>query len=67
MTGVGAVVHTAGVQPGESVLVVGLGGVGLSAILGAIAGGASKIIAADISDAKLKVAKELWCDSFFRF
>lgn len=58
MTGVGAVVHTAGLQPGESVLVVGLGGVGLSAILGAIAAGASKIIAADISDAKLKVAKE---------
>ncbi len=57
MTGVGAVVHTAKIQAGESVLVVGLGGVGLSAILGAKATGASKIIAADISDSKLAVAK----------
>lgn len=58
MTGVGAVVHTAKIQAGESLLVVGLGGVGLSAILGAKATGASKIIAADISDAKLAVAKD---------
>ncbi|MDR0196584.1 MAG: zinc-dependent alcohol dehydrogenase family protein [Myroides sp.] len=57
MTGVGSVVHTAKIQAGESVLVVGLGGVGLSAILGAKAIGASKIIAADISDSKLAVAK----------
>jgi Zn-dependent alcohol dehydrogenase len=57
MTGVGAVVHTAKVHVGESVLVVGLGGVGLSAILGAKAAGASKIIAADISQEKLDVAK----------
>ncbi|TDQ79170.1 alcohol dehydrogenase [Sphingobacterium yanglingense] len=58
MTGVGAVVHTAQVHVGESVLVVGLGGVGLSAILGAKAAGASKIIAADVSHSKLDVAKE---------
>ena len=58
MTGVGAVVHTANVTLGESVLVVGLGGVGLSAILGAKAAGASKIIAADVSQLKLEVAKE---------
>jgi len=58
MTGVGAVVHTANVHLGESVLVVGLGGVGLSAILGAKAAGASKIIAADVSQAKLDVAKD---------
>lgn len=58
MTGVGAVVHTANVTLGESVLVVGLGGVGLSAILGAKAAGASKIVAADVSQLKLEVAKE---------
>lgn len=58
MTGVGAVVHTANVHAGESVLVVGLGGVGLSAILGARAAGASKIIAADVNDSKLQVAKD---------
>ncbi|MBL1407183.1 zinc-dependent alcohol dehydrogenase family protein [Sphingobacterium faecale] len=57
MTGVGAVVHTAQVHVGESVLVVGLGGVGLSAILGAKAAGASKIIAADVSPSKLDMAK----------
>jgi len=58
MTGVGAVVHTAKVHLGESVLVVGLGGVGLSAILGAKAAGASKIIAADVNQSKLDVAKQ---------
>lgn len=58
MTGVGAVVHTANVHAGESVMVVGLGGVGLSAILGAKAAGASQIIAADVNEDKLKVAKE---------
>lgn len=58
MTGVGAVVHTAKLQLGESILVVGLGGVGLSAILGAKASGASKIIAADVSLPKLEIAKK---------
>lgn len=58
MTGVGAVVNTAQLKMGDSVLVVGLGGVGLSAILGAQAAGASKVIAADISPYKLKMAKE---------
>lgn len=57
MTGVGAVVHTAAVHVGESVLVVGLGGVGLSAILGAKAAGASQIIAADVNQEKLAVAR----------
>ncbi len=58
MTGVGAVVHTAEVHAGESVLVIGLGGVGLSAILGAKSAGASKIIAADINESKLNKAKD---------
>ncbi|PZP48072.1 MAG: alcohol dehydrogenase [Pseudopedobacter saltans] len=56
MTGVGAVVNTADTKAGDSVLVVGLGGVGLSAILGAKAVGASKIIGADISRYKRDAA-----------
>jgi alcohol dehydrogenase len=59
MTGVGAVVNTAQLKFGNSVLVVGLGGVGLSAILGAKASGATKIIAADLSAEKRAVAKAL--------
>lgn len=46
-TGVGAVMHTAAVRPGESVLVIGCGGVGLAAIQGARLSGAARIIAAD--------------------
>lgn len=62
LTGVGAVVNTAKMHAGESIMVVGLGGVGLSAILGAKAAGASKIIAADISQYKLDVAKDFGAD-----
>lgn len=59
LTGVGAVVNTAKVTPGSSALIVGLGGVGLSGLLGAIAAGAHPIIAADINEDKLKLALEL--------
>lgn len=59
LTGVGAVVHTAGLRAGQSVLVVGLGGVGLSAVLGAVAGGARQVIAADIAPDKLDMARSL--------
>lgn len=59
MTGVGAVVNTAQLKLGNSVLVVGLGGVGLSAILGAKAAGATKIIAADLNPQKRDVAISL--------
>jgi alcohol dehydrogenase len=59
LTGVGAVVHTADLQLGQSVLVVGLGGVGLSAVLGALAGGAAQVIAADIDSDKLAQARQL--------
>lgn len=59
LTGVGAVIHTANLQLGQTVLVVGLGGVGLSAVLGAISGGASQVIAADIDPVKLDKAKAL--------
>ena len=59
LTGVGAVVNTAQLKFGESILIVGLGGVGLSAVLGAKAAGASKIIVADLNPEKRKVALEL--------
>ena len=59
LTGVGAVVNTAKLKLGQSILIVGLGGVGLAAVLGAKAAGASKIIAADLNTQKREVAKSL--------
>jgi alcohol dehydrogenase len=59
LTGVGAVVNTAKVEPGQSVAVVGLGGVGLSVVLGARLAGARQIIAVDLSDDKLAYAAKL--------
>jgi len=59
MTGVGAVMNTARVEPGAGVAVFGLGGVGLSAVLGAQAAGAYPIVAVDILEAKLTLAREL--------
>ncbi len=58
MTGVGAVINTAKLMLGQTVLITGLGGVGFAALLGAIAGGASKIIVADVNKEKLKKALE---------
>lgn len=57
MTGVGAVVNTAKVAAGTSVAVFGMGGVGLSAIMGAKAAGAYPIVAADLLPSKLELAK----------
>lgn len=57
MTGFGSVVNTADVPLGASTAVLGCGGVGLSAILGAVAAGASQIIAIDVQDDKLDVAR----------
>ena len=59
LTGVGAVVNTGRVRAGNSVAVVGLGGVGLASILGAVASGARYTVAVDLSDEKLALAKEL--------
>jgi alcohol dehydrogenase len=59
ITGVGAVFNTAGDVKGKSVAVVGLGGVGLSALMGAVQGGAKHIVAVDLSPDKLRLAKEL--------
>src|SRR5690606_14661206 len=59
ITGVGAVINTANIKLGSTVAIVGLGGVGLNAVLGALASGASKVIAIDINDNKLQLAKRL--------
>ena len=59
LTGVGAVVNTAGVRAGQSVVVVGLGGVGLASVLGALACGASPVIAVDLNPDKLALAASL--------
>ncbi|MGY2872914.1 S-(hydroxymethyl)glutathione dehydrogenase / alcohol dehydrogenase [Marmoricola sp. URHA0025 HA25] len=56
-TGAGAVIRTAQVKPGESVVVIGAGGVGLNAIQAAALVGARKVIAVDVQDDKLALAK----------
>ena len=57
LTGFGAVVNTAGVGTGRSVVVIGCGGVGLNSVQGARVAGASPIIAVDVADNKLEAAK----------
>jgi alcohol dehydrogenase len=59
MTGVGAVINTAKLSLGQTVLITGMGGIGFAALLGAMAGGASKIIVADVNKEKLAKALEL--------
>jgi len=57
-TGVGAVIHTAKVEPGATVAVIGCGGVGLSCINGAAIAGAGRIIAVDMVPSKLDLARK---------
>ena len=59
LTGVGAAVNSAAIRMGESVAIFGLGGVGLAALLGARAAGATTIVAVDVVPAKLELAREL--------
>jgi Zn-dependent alcohol dehydrogenase len=59
LTGVGAVLHSARVSPGDSVAVFGLGGVGLAALLGARVAGAGTIVAVDVVADKLERARAL--------
>lgn len=58
-TGIGAVLNTAKVEPGSTVAIFGLGGIGLSAIQGAVIAKAERIIAIDINPAKFEMAKAL--------
>ncbi len=64
LTGVGAVRNTADVRPGESVAVLGLGGVGLSTVAGARLAGADPIIAVDIAADKEKLARACGATEF---
>ena len=59
LTGAGAVFNTGDVCPGCSTAVVGLGGVGLSAVMAAYAAGADKIVAVDVLEEKLQIARDL--------
>ena len=58
-TGMGAVMNTAKVEPGATVAIFGLGGIGLSAIIGAVMAKASRIIGIDINPDKFEIAKQL--------
>lgn len=58
-TGIGAVMNTAKVKEGESVAIFGLGGIGLSAVIGARLAKAGRIIAIDINESKFELARKL--------
>lgn len=59
LTGVGAVINTARLQAGTTAAILGLGGVGFSALLAAVASGARQVIALDLNESKLALASEL--------
>lgn len=65
LTGAGAVINTAKVRAGNSVAIVGLGGVGFAALLAAVASGAREIVAVDLNADKLRLAQELGATSVF--
>jgi S-(hydroxymethyl)glutathione dehydrogenase / alcohol dehydrogenase len=63
-TGIGAVMNTAQVEEGATVAIFGLGGIGLSAVIGATMAKASRIIAIDINESKFELAKKLGATDF---
>jgi S-(hydroxymethyl)glutathione dehydrogenase/alcohol dehydrogenase len=63
-TGIGAVLNTAKVEPGSTVAVFGLGGIGLSVIQGAVMAKAERIIAVDLNEEKFEMAKMLGATDF---
>jgi alcohol dehydrogenase len=65
LTGVGAVANTARLPVGASVAVIGLGGVGLCSVLGALAAGAREVVAIDLADDKLAFARQLGATATF--
>jgi alcohol dehydrogenase len=64
-TGVGAAINTAAVRTGDVVAVIGLGGVGLSCMMGARLAGAKRVIAVDLADDKLGLARQLGATDTF--
>lgn len=65
ITGVGAVLNTSRVKAGSRVAVIGLGGIGLNSMLGALAVGARQVVAIDLRDDKLQLAKQLGATHVF--
>jgi alcohol dehydrogenase len=65
LTGVGAVINTARLQAGSTAAVLGLGGVGFSALLAAVASGAREVIAIDLNEDKLRLARDLGATAAF--
>ena len=65
VTGVGAIVNTAKIEAGSTIAVVGLGGVGLCALMGGVLAGAGRIVAIDIADSKLGLARQLGATDTF--
>lgn len=63
-TGIGAVLNTSKVEPGSSVAVFGLGGIGLSVIQGAVMAKAERIVVVDINEDKFEMAKQLGATDF---
>jgi S-(hydroxymethyl)glutathione dehydrogenase/alcohol dehydrogenase len=63
-TGIGAVLNTANVKPGETVAIFGLGGIGLSCVQGAVMANASRIIVVDINEDKFEMARMLGATDF---
>ena len=63
-TGIGAVINTAGVEPGANVVVFGLGGIGLNVIQGARIAGADKIVGVDINPSKATLAEKFGMTHF---
>src|ERR1700754_3840561 len=63
-TGIGAVLNTAKVEPGSTVAVFGMGGIGLSVVQGAVMAKASRIIAVDVNDGKEEMARALGATDF---
>jgi S-(hydroxymethyl)glutathione dehydrogenase/alcohol dehydrogenase len=63
-TGIGAVLNTAKVEPGSTVAVFGLGGIGLSVVQGAVMAGASRILAVDLNEDKFEMAGMLGATDF---
>ncbi len=65
LTGVGAAINSADIKAGQTVAVVGLGGVGLNSMLGALVAGATEVLAIDLDDDKLALAKKLGATHVF--
>jgi S-(hydroxymethyl)glutathione dehydrogenase/alcohol dehydrogenase len=63
-TGIGAVLHTAKAEPGSTIAIFGLGGVGLSVVQGAVMAGADRIIGVDTNPKKFELAKQLGATEF---